>query len=128
MNEKLWWCILVPSLNMSIHSFALATAEYMWLAASREDPTGVGGASGLQPGSSGTGDSEVTQVIPVGRVLGSAIYLVPPSNLNSSHGVGSRECCLAAFPVCVCVWEREGAVISDNRMWSGNTEEKAEFY
>jgi len=31
--------------------------------------------------------------------------------------------------LCVCEREkREGAAISDNRIWRGNTREKAEFY
>lgn len=66
------------------------------------------------------------------RGLGSAVYILPPSNLKSSHDIGSGGSCLAAVPVCVCVCERErereGAAISDNRMWRGNTEEKPEFY
>lgn len=66
----------------------------------------------------------MAHLIPVDRVLGSAVYILPPSNLKSSHDIDSRGSCLAAFPVC----EREGAVISDNGMWSRNTEEKAEFY
>lgn len=68
------------------------------------------------------------------RVLGSAVYIFPPSNLKSSHDIDSRGTWLAAFR------ERErerggwglggggGAVISGDRMWRGNTEEKAEFY
>lgn len=62
------------------------------------------------------------------RVLGSAVYIFPPSNLKSSRDIGSGGSCLAAFPLRVCVREGEGAVISDNRMRKGNTEEKAEFY
>lgn len=36
----------------------------------------------------------------------------------------------AAWQLFLCVREREreGAAIRDNRMWSRNTEEKAEFY
>lgn len=66
----------------------------------------------------------MTHLIPMDRVLGSAVCILPPSNLKSSHDIDSGGSCLAAFPVC----EREGAVIGDNAMWSGNTEEKAEFY
>lgn len=84
------------------------------------------GARGLQIDSSETGDSEMTHLIPMDKLLDSAVYIFPPSNLKSSHDIGSRGSCLAALPV--CVREREGAAIRDNRMWSRNTEEKAEFY
>lgn len=68
----------------------------------------------------------MTHSVPVDKVVDSAVYIFPPSNLKRSHDIGSGESCLAAFPL--CVREREGAAIRDNRMWSRNIEEKAEFY
>lgn len=49
----------------------------------------------------------MTHLIPMKRGLGSAVYILLPSNLKSSHDIGSGGSCLAAVPVCVCVREKE---------------------
>lgn len=64
------------------------------------------GTRGLQIDSSETTYSELTDLIPMDRVLGSAVYIFPPSNLKSSHDIDSRGTWLAAFPVCVRERER----------------------
>lgn len=57
------------------------------------------GARGLQSDSSETGDSEMTLLIPMDKILDSAVYIFSPSNLKSSRDIGSGGSCLAAFPV-----------------------------
>lgn len=43
----------------------------------------------------------MTHSVPVDKVVDSAVYIFPPSNLKRSHDIGSGGSCLAAFPLCV---------------------------
>jgi len=119
----------MPKLNISTHNLTLATVE------SKVTACQQGWLDwGIGAGPEDFRSTHPRQRTPSWRSQSLCTGYVAVRFTHSLLAIGKVAVTLALegdawqLSLCVCVWEREGAVISDNRMWSGNEEEKAEFY